>query len=49
MAVLRPGPAQAAGFREKLPVRALIHLRRDTGHQRNPGQGQAIPDRRRQQ
>ncbi|MDA1097393.1 MAG: hypothetical protein O2967_00295 [Proteobacteria bacterium] len=28
MAVLRPGPAQAAGFGEALPVRALIHLRR---------------------
>ncbi|MBL6952350.1 MAG: hypothetical protein ISR50_06935 [Alphaproteobacteria bacterium] len=29
MAVLRPGPEQAAGFGEALPVRALIHLRRE--------------------
>ena len=28
MAVLRPGPARAAGFGEALPLRALIHLRR---------------------
>ncbi|MDP7547098.1 MAG: hypothetical protein QGF20_07375 [Alphaproteobacteria bacterium] len=28
MALLRPGPAQAAGFGEALPLRALIHLRR---------------------
>lgn len=31
MAVLRPGPAQAAGFGEALPVRALVQLRRDPG------------------
>jgi len=31
MAVLRPGPAQAAGFGENLPLKALIHLRRDSG------------------
>lgn len=28
MAVLRPGPEQAAGFGEALPVRALVHLLR---------------------
>ncbi len=28
MAVLRPGPEQAAGFGEALPLRGLIHLRR---------------------
>lgn len=31
MAVLRPGPAQAAGFGERLPLKALIHLRREPG------------------